>query len=126
VRDLKTSGTSDDNRHGLLTFDSGLLPLPAGVRPATVDSRRLKYTAGEHQLEISMYPASPGTLEIIGQVSGYASGTILEVRLEGERRKFTAESNQFQVFHFVRIPAAEYSLSISGPGEDIYTFTLEV
>ncbi len=126
VRDLRGSRAGRDKHRGLLTFDSGLLPLPAGIRPATIDSRRLKYTAGDHELEVSMYPGSPGTYEIIGQVSGFQTGEALEVRLERSRRVLTATSNQFQVFHFVRVPAGEYTLLVSGPGDETYSFVLEV
>ncbi len=42
VRKVKRSRSP----HGLLTFDSGLLPLPQGVRPATVETRRMRYRLG--------------------------------------------------------------------------------
>ncbi len=126
LRDFRHNKKDTRGRHGLLTFDSGLLPLPAGIRPATIDSRRLKYTAGDHELEVSMYPGSPGTYEIIGQISGFSTGAELDVRLEHSRRNFTATSNQFQVFHFVRIPAGEYTLLVSGPDKTDFSFVLEV
>ena len=126
LRDLRHNKKNRRGRHGLLTFDSGLLPLPAGIRPATIDSRRLKYTAGDHELEVSMYPGSPGTYEIIGQISGFPTGVELDVRLERARREFSATSNQFQVFHFVRIPAGEYTLHVSTPDETDFTFALDV
>ena len=125
VSDLKKQ-RSDSPNHGLLTFDSGLMPLPAGIRPATLDSRRLRYAAGELELELSMYPASPETYEIIGQVTGYDKGTELDVALKSGRQSFRERSNPFQVFHFMRIPEGSYSLSVIDPDGNKFEFALDV
>ncbi len=125
VGDLKKQQTDSPN-HGLLTFDSGLMPLPAGIRPATIDSRRLRYAAGDIELELSMYPASPETYEIIGQVSGYEKGTALDVAMRSSRRSFREKSNPFQVFHFVRVPAGIYTLTVVDPDRNDFEFTVDV
>lgn len=126
VRDMKMAQNEGEPARGILSFDSGLLPLPAGVRPATVDSRRLRYIFGDRRLEISVYPASPGTYEVIGQASGFASGEILTAELEGARDKMHEQSNRFQVFHFERVPAGIYTLRVTSPGGSDCLFTIEI
>ena len=125
VDDLKNRREGGPNR-GLLTFDSGFLPLPAGIRPATVDSRRLRYAADALELELSMYPASRETYEIIGQVTGFDQGEILEVELASRQRVLREQSNPFQVFHFVRVPEGAYTLTVVGPEEARFEFGVEV
>lgn len=124
VKDLGLSKVA--GRHGLLTFDSGLLPLPAGIRPATLDSRRLRYTADNIQLEISVYPASAGTFEVIGQVEGYQSGVELEVSLRRGRQILRERTNPFQVFHFVRVVEGSYNLAVTDPDGTRFEFSLEL
>ena len=126
VRDMKMAKDEREPARGVLSFDSGLLPLPAGVRPATVDSRRLRYIFGERRLEVSIYPASPGTYEVIGQASGFASGDILTADLEGAPGKMHERSNRFQVFHFERVPAGTYTLRVTSPGGSDCLFTIEI
>jgi hypothetical protein len=125
VKDFKKQERERPQR-GVLTFDSGLLPLPAGIRPATIDSRRLKYRKGDISLEISLYPASPGTYEIIGQFVGFETGLELDVNLRSKAREFTDRTNPFQVFHFVRIPAGDYVLTLAGPDRQQLEFELTV
>lgn len=124
VRDLKQSRKT--GHHGLMTFDSGLLPLPAGIRPATLDSRRLKFAADEFRLDVSVYPASPGTFEVIGQAEGFPQDTILEVTLKRGRITLKDTSNPFQVFHFPRVPNGTHLLTVTDPDGKSFDFTLEL
>ena len=58
------------------------MPLPEGVRPAAVSTRRLKYRIGEDILEISLHPVSPASYELIGQLSGQEPGRILDIQFK--------------------------------------------
>lgn len=101
-----------DPKQGVTTFDSKLLPLPEGVRPATVDTRRVKYTVGELMVEVSLYPVSPNSYEIIGQLSGYAIEHDITIEIRHARSRFTGHANQFGLFRFPRIPEGSYRIII--------------
>jgi len=99
-------------KQAVTVFDSKLLPLPEGVRPAAVDTRRLKYRIGDFTLEISMYPISRGSYEIIGQLGGAEPGRILQAELQGNDAKYSVQSNEHQVFRFPRVQTDTYRLEI--------------
>ncbi len=124
IKDLHRS--KETGHRAFLTFDSGLLPLPVGIRPASVDSRRLKYAADNIQLEVSVYPASPGSFEVIGQVEGYPSGVTLNITLSRGRTILRETANPFQVFHFARVPQGGYALTVADPDGRQVEFSLEL
>jgi hypothetical protein len=111
LSDHKSS--KDDSRHAVVTFDSKYLPLPDGVRPAIADTRRIKYRIAERTLEISLYPVSPGSFEMIGQLSGSAPGDILQIELRKGRSGFKVNGNSYQLFRFERVPGGKYKMIIS-------------
>jgi len=116
----------DSPHRGLLTFDSGLLPLPAGIRPATLDSRRLRYAAEGLRLELSVYPASPGTFEVIGQIEGSRRGAALEVSLRQGRQTLRERTNPVHVFHFARVPEGAHDMTVEDPDGGRFEFLLEL
>lgn len=124
VKDLRRS--KETGQRAFLTFDSGLLPSPVGIRPASIDTRRLKYAADDIRLEISIYPASPGSFEVIGQVEGYPPGVTLNITLARGRTLLRESANPFQVFHFARVPKGDYALTVADPEGRQVEFSLEL
>ncbi len=96
---------------GVMVFDSRLLPLPDGVRPAAVDTRRMKYRLGELTLHLSLYPISPESFEIIGQLSGGLE-RIYTVRLVHAGKSIITETDVFGLFRFERISSDDYELVV--------------
>jgi hypothetical protein len=111
LKDHKSS--ENDSLHAVVTFDSKYLPLPDGVRPAIADTRRIRYQVAERMLEISLYPVSPGSFEVIGQISGFDSGDILKIELQRGKTRIRVDSNGFQLFRFERVSAGKYKMTIS-------------
>lgn len=105
--------------YAVRTYDSKLTPLPEGVRPAAVDCRRLKFKVGDHDLEISLYPVSTDSREIIGQIHRARFDSPLEVRLKSGRISFTVTADKFNLFRFERVPVAEYKMTIISNGQTI-------
>lgn len=111
---------------GVLIYDSKMLPLPAGVRPASVDVRRLKFRIDEKELMISLYPVAPNAYEVMGQLSGYTGNEPIEISLRAGKKTFQAESDEFQLFHFARIPSGDYRLIVTASGETIADLDIDV
>lgn len=114
------------SNYGVTVFDSKILPLPTGVRPATVDSRRMKYKIGPLDLEVSLYPVSTDSYEIIGQISGTPENTTLNVMLKSASHSFKTEADQFNLFRFRRVPVSKYTLYIISGKKEIGTAMLEL
>lgn len=112
MKQLKSSRKTGGGRRGITTYDSKLLPLPDGVRPAAVDTRRLKFQIDDSQLEISLYPISPNSYEVIGLLGGIEANKEFTVELKGKQSKLTVKTNQFGLFRFPRVPEGNYELKI--------------
>jgi len=112
LKDIKYRKRDASGTQGVTIFDSQLLPLPEGVRSAAVDTRRIKYLIGEAQLEISLYPVSPSSFEVIGLLTGYDTGEVLDVELSGKKVKLSARANRFSLFRYPQVSAGVYELSI--------------
>jgi hypothetical protein len=126
LKDFRSAQDNPDEQHGVLTFDSGLLPLPEGVRPATVDTRRLRYQVGEDRLEVSLYPVSFKSYELIGQFSKEPAERVLRVDLVGVDGRFSIESDRFGVFRFARVTGGKYRLKISEGDRSLTIVDLEI
>jgi hypothetical protein len=111
---------------GVLVYDSKMLPLPAGVRPASVDVRRLKFKIEEMELMISLYPVGPKAYEIMGQLSGYAGSESIEVSLAKGKKTYRTEPDAFQLFHFARVPSGDYHLVLSTASGTIADVDIDV
>jgi hypothetical protein len=112
--------------YGITVFDSGILPLPEGVRKADVGTRRVKYRLGDNFLEVSFYPVSTGSYEIIGQSSDMEGGALSQVILKSNRATFTADTDQFNIFRFPRVPLDKYSLYLIADRRRIGSVTIEL
>lgn len=98
---------------GVTIFDSKLLPIPAGVRPATVDTRQLRFQLADTEVILMLYPVAPDSYEIMGQIGeDFATGAIT---LELNKRGFTAAAtvDEFGLFRFDRVPLGTYRLTFS-------------
>lgn len=105
--------------YAVRTYDSKLTPLAEGVRPAAVDCRRLKFKIGDYDLELSLYPVSTDSREIIGQVHKAKFGKPLEVRLKSGKRSYSVTADRFNLFRFERVPVAEYKMTLLSDGQII-------
>lgn len=124
-RQLKEKRSSE-RKKGITIFDSQLLPLPAGVRPALVDTRRIRYKVDEKLLDVSIYPISLNSFEIIGQLAGSDKIDSLTITMRLGRKKFTAEANEFGLFRFPRLPKGKYILEIRTGNDPVGEFDLDI
>lgn len=115
-----------ERKKGITIFDSQLLPLPAGVRPAMVDTRRIRYKVDENLLDVSIYPISLNSFEVIGQLAGSDKIDSLTVTMRLGRKKFTAEANEFGLFRFPRLPKGGYILEIRTGNDPVGEFDLDI
>ena len=97
---------------GVPVFDSRLLPIPEGVRPATVDTCRLSYRLGDLEVDLSLYPISPERFEVIGQVFGWNAGDPLHIQLRTGRARQQAPCDSFGVFRFADVDAGRHLLAL--------------
>jgi len=126
LKQLKISAKRAGKRRGITIFDSKLLPLPEGVRPATVDTRRVRYLTKDGRLDLSFYPVSLNSLEMIGQYSGNGGVSGMAVELRRGRIRLMSTANEFGLFRFPRIPKGIYSLRIRTAGAVIAEIDLEI
>ena len=112
--------------YGITVFDSRILPLPEGVRKADVGTRRIKYRVGDRLLEVSLYPISTGSYEIIGQTSNMEDDSLSRVILKSGKESFSADTDRFNVFRFPRIPLDKYSLYLIAGKKRIGSVTIEL
>ena len=98
---------------GVLVYDSKMLPLPTGVRPASVDVRRLKFKIDEMELMVSLYPVGPRAYEVMGQLTGYSGNESISVSLARGKKTYRTEPDSFQLFHLARVPSGNYRLVLS-------------
>ncbi|MBN2226960.1 MAG: hypothetical protein JW763_06315 [candidate division Zixibacteria bacterium] len=97
---------------GITVFDSQMLPLPEGVRPATVSTRRLKYAFADMNLDISLYPVTTDSYELIGRIAGLESYDDVTVMLRSGKSSFTAPLDRHGLFRLERIPTQTYTLTV--------------
>ena len=126
LKDIKRRNIEGNEKSGVNIFDSSLLPLPEGVRRAEVDTRRLKFLIGDAQLELSIYPISPKSFELIGQISGLKESRSISVELKGGKSKITSDANQFNLFRIPRVPSGSYVLILREEREVIGKINFEL
>jgi hypothetical protein len=124
--DFLKSRTRPGKKSGVKVFDSGVLPAPDGVRPAAVDTRRIKYCFEDYSLEISLYPISPESYELIGHVIGAPEGTVITVNLKSRRAQQREHTDRFQLFRFERVAAGPYELVLAQGRRPIGMVNLEL
>jgi hypothetical protein len=126
VDDYFKKGPGGKQAPGVLIYDSKLLPLPAGVRPASVDVRRLKFRIEEMELMVSLYPVAPKAYELMGQLSGYNRRESIEISLVKGTKKYRTEPDSFQLFHFSRVPSGDYRMLITAGDDTIADLNIDV
>jgi hypothetical protein len=126
LRDFKSSERDTDKKRGIVFFDSQQMPPPEGIRPATTNTRRIKYRIGDEILEISLYPVSPNSYELIGLISGRVPGDILKVEIRSGKSIKRIESNDFQLFRIERIESGRHKLKITAENEVIAKIDIEL
>jgi len=124
--DFQMSRKQTNVGRGITVYDSMMLPLPGDVRPAKVDTRRLRYKVGELDLQISLYPISIDSYEMIGQLFDWESAEPLSVRLRSQKHEFREKADRFNLFRFVRIPVSNYILDLICSKKRIGTVALEL
>gem|GEM_PF-3913627 len=107
-------GASKNNREllGLPIYDSKTFPLPEGVRPSLTSARRLRYKFNDMEVELSLNPMTLYSFEIIGQIDNGSEKKNYMIELIGKDQRFTAETDELQMFAFTKIPAMKYRLNI--------------
>ena len=110
--DFQKALTQKSKKLGVQLFDSSLLPLPDGIRPAAVDTKTLRYLIDENSLELTLYPITTDSVEIIGVVNfAQEQQSEVEVVLKTQKEKFKTVLDQFSLFRFDRISTGECRLS---------------
>lgn len=105
LQDAERARRETSHPYGILTFDSRLVPLSEGVRPAPVAEGRLRYVVDDFQLELSVQPITAASVQLIGQLVGRpGTGSLTAVYRQG-RTSVEVPLNQFQMFRFARVPA---------------------
>ncbi len=112
-RDINKSRKRGNAKLAVRIFDSKSLPLPEGVRPATIDTRRIKYVVDDTVVELSLYPVSPNSYEIIGQISEEAEAQNLVITVSSGEFEESVEVNECGVFRFARLRPGIYSAVIT-------------
>ena len=104
---------------GITIYDSSVLPLPEGVRPATVDTRQIRYRLGACDIELSLYPATPSSYELIGHISAEEPGREFEISMKAGGRTSKAVTDKHDIFRFARLDVDRYLMVIRSQGEEI-------
>lgn len=114
------------SRAGIRIFDSRNIPLPEGVRPATVDTRRLRWRLPEGELEIAVYPITDSSYELIGQLAGIQTDQAVTAEIRTAGGTLTAEADSFGLFRFERVPKESRELIVRTESGPIGSVTLDL
>lgn len=109
-RDFHQPPEDDRVPVGVTVFDSALLPIPEGVRPAQIDTRQLRYRFGEFDLVLMLYPVTPDSFEVMGQVAGDDLPTSLSMKLQSDAGETSADIDEHGLFRFDRVSVGDYRL----------------
>ena len=97
---------------GVTVFDSKLLPIPAGVRPAAVDTRQVRFRIDDCEVILMLYPVAPDSYEIMGQIGEGLSDSPLSLGLSKRGFRGAATTDEFGLFRFDRVPLGAYRLTV--------------
>lgn len=103
-----------DPKHGIIVFDSQNIPYPEGVRPAVVDTRRLRFKLDRGEIELSFYPVTHNAFEVVGQLSRDGLTDKTKVQLAGKPGRKQTLADEFGLFRFELIPSGQYCLTALG------------
>jgi len=126
LKELKNMQGAAGEIRGVTVFDSQLMPMPEGLRPATVDTRYIRYKLGSNALELALYPVSPDSFEMIGQLVGFEKIEACEVEARGESNNMMATVNGVGIFRLARVARGVYQLVISCAGRRLATVDMEL
>jgi len=111
--DFLKEQASAEIQYGVQIYDSSLIPLPSGVRPALVDTRSLKYQVGNFVVELTVYPITLDSVEIIGQVSTMKKNSTINVSVESKGKRQKGVVDQFGLFRFDRVALGVCTLTFT-------------
>jgi len=109
---------------GVITYDSKLLPMPEGVRRASVDSRRIKVQVGDGRIAISLYPVTPKSYRLMGQLNDFEDYVEILIILRISGKKLETTCNEWGLFEFPRVPCGKCEIILKQKREFISTFEL--
>jgi len=112
-----------EQKRGVLVFDSQDVPLPAGVRPATVDTRRLRFQLETGEMELSLYPVSFNSYEVLGRLTGVAAEGDIQLTAKSAHSERKAAADHFGLFRFDKLPVGRYTIVVAGA--DVLLGTIE-
>jgi hypothetical protein len=112
IKTFLGNASTDGPPNGVPVFDSRLLPIPDGVRPATVDTCRLSYRLADLEVDLSLYPISPERFEVIGQVVGGSQSGPLSLQLRTGRNRQSATCDVHGVFRFPEVSVGKHALAV--------------
>ncbi|MBU8934016.1 MAG: hypothetical protein KOO62_08400 [candidate division Zixibacteria bacterium] len=126
LKEVKKCTKAGDIKTGIATFDSQLLPLPSGVRPAKVSTRQMRFNTDQLSLELSLYPVTSASYQLIGKISGVKKEIRHAIRLQSGRTKLKCDTNEFHIFQMNRVPAGKCKLTVQENTKVIMIVELEL
>ncbi|MCB2229546.1 hypothetical protein KQH82_02440 [bacterium] len=126
IRDFLGRKADPDSRRGVVVFDSSVVPLPDGVRPAAVDTRELRYKLDEAELSLALYPLTMNSYEMVGQISGRPSEEALSVVVKQGRKTQSVAADRHHLFRFARVSGGDCRLSVVRGGDEIAFITIDI
>jgi len=113
-------------KRAVTTFDSSVMPLPEGVRPAAVDTRALRFQLPRGLVELALYPISVESYDLVGMISEYDAHGPFEIRVKSGRQKLTLHSDAVNLFRIPRISRGKHVFTILSGEELVGTIDLEL
>lgn len=126
IEDFFKSEAASEEKRAIKVYDSKVLPLPEGVRPAVMDYRHMKFRCEEMSLNVTLYPISADDYEIMGRLLGYPKGKELDVELRIGRSILRTRTDTFYLFRFQKVPARDCSLTLKSLGEPVVNVDIKV
>lgn len=111
---------------GVITYDSSLLPLPQGVRSAGVDTRRLKVDLGEGGLSLTLYPVTPKSYRVMGQLHNIVRMAELTALVRAGGKSLKARCNEGGVFILDKVPAGKCEIHLRRGQRLVSKFTISI
>jgi hypothetical protein len=125
-RDFQKLREQPASRQAITVFDSKNLPLPEGVRPAAVDTRKLKYQLPQGSCEVAVYPISLESYELVGMISGHDAPVPYEIVVKSGKREKRYVTDEVSLFRIPRISSGKHEMRIYLDSELFGTITFEL
>ncbi len=126
IRDYLRKKASPGSIQGVVVFDSSVVPLPDGVRPAAVDTRQLRYKLDVGDLSLALYPLTMNSFEMVGQLAGQPAGDRLVIVLRQGRKLQSVEADEHHLFRFARVAGGDSRLAVVRFGEEIAFVQIDI